>query len=254
MPYTIIVCDDGSLYGSKKRRIMQREKLFNKLQFLAPQYYNGYDMSKCTVTMRYLRPVSKEFVTETLILSNEMHKEYLKYILPIDTCFTKEWGELELNLTFTMLDIDDNGGIVQRVRKTGNHVLTITQLPDWDSIVPDESLSALDQRILKQDAQLRALADLANILDNNQVDNLIYNSVDDTIHLSSNGKPVGDKVSIKDMLNDGIPVIELGFDSGNKPNVDNNNCDCGCEDNVVEFGDYLNTDNNIEDENNVVEF
>ena len=255
MPYTIIVCDDGSLYGSKKRKIMQREKLFNKLQFLVPQYYNGYDMSRCTVTMRYLRPISREFVTETLVLSDEMYEEYLKYVLPVDTCFSREWGELELNLTFTMLDVDDNGNVVQRVRKTDNHILTITRLPDWDSVVPDESLSALDQRILKQDAQIKALSDLANILDNNQVDNLVYNSIEDTIRLSSKGKPIGDKVFVRDMLDDGIPVVELGSNSSNKPNTDHNNgCDCGCEDNVVEFGDYSDTDNNIEDESNVVEF
>ena len=252
MPYTIIVCDDGSLYGSHKRKIMQREKLFNKLWFLVPQYYNGYDMSKCTVTMRYLRPVSKDFVTETLVLSDEKYEEYLKYVLPVDTCFTKEWGDLELNLTFTMLDVDDNGNIVQRVRKTDNHILTITRLPDWDSIVPDESLSALDQRILKQDAQIKALTDLANTLDGNQVDNLIFDDANDIIQLSSRGKPIGNRVYVRDMLDDGVPVVELSSNSDNNPNPDHNDgCDCGCEDNNVEFDDYLNTDDDIEDGNNV---
>ena len=75
MPYTIIVCDDNSLYGSQKRKIMQREKLVNKLQFLVAPYYNGYDMSKCTITMRYLLPISKEFKTETLMLSEEKYEE-----------------------------------------------------------------------------------------------------------------------------------------------------------------------------------
>lgn len=250
MPYTIIVCDDGSLYGSRKRRIMQREKLFNKLWILAPNYYNGYDMSKCTVTMRYLLPISKEFKTETLVLSGEKYEEYLKYVLPVDTCFTKEWGDLELNLTFTMLDVNDNGDIIQRVRKTGNHTLTITKLPNWDSIVPDESLAALDQRILKQDAQIMALTDLANALDNNKVDNLVYNSSEDVLHLSSKGKLIGNKIPIRNFLDDGIPVVELGNNS--KP--DNNGCDCGCEDNVIEFGDYLNSNDNIAYDNNVVEF
>ena len=102
MPYTIIVGADNSLYGSRKRKILQREKLFNKLWFLASPYYNGYDMSRCTVTMRYLLPISKEFITETLVLSDEKYEEYLKYILPIDSNLTKEWGDIELNLTFTL--------------------------------------------------------------------------------------------------------------------------------------------------------
>lgn len=235
MPYTIIVCDDGSLYGSHKRKIMQREKLFNKLRILVPPYYNGYDMSQCTVTMRYLRPISKDFVTETLVLSDERYEEYLKYVLPVDTCFTKEWGDLELNLTFTMLDVDIDGNIVQRVRKTENHILTITRLPDWDSIVPDAALSALDQRILKQDAQIKALEDLANTLDNNQVDNLVYNSTDETLQLSSNGVAVGNKVSVKDMFDDGVPVVDLDINSDNGSDIENDGCDCTYKGNVVEF-------------------
>ena len=233
MPYTIIVCDDGNLYGSRKRKIMQREKLFNKLWFLVPPCYNGYDMSKCTVTMRYLLPISKEFKTETLVLSEERYEEYLKYILPVDTCLTREFGDIELNLTFTMLDVDDSGNIIQRVRKTENHILTITQLPDWDSIVPDSALSALDQRILKQDAQIKALTDLANAFDGSHIDDLVYDPTEETLQLSANGIGVGSKVSVKDMLDDGIPVVNLDFNAGadNEEGSD----DFDCEDNVVEF-------------------
>ena len=260
MPYTIIVCDDNSLYGSQKRKIMQREKLFNKLRILVPPHYNGYDMSQCTLTMRYLMPISKEFKTETLVLSEERYEEYLKYILPIDTNLTKEWGDIELNLTFTMLDVDEAGNVVQRVRKTYNHILTVTKLPDWDSVVPDSALSALDQRIPKQDAQIRALTDLANAFDGNQVDNLIYDNKTDTLHLSANGMVVGDKIPVKDMLGDGIPVVDLDSDSSNDTDSgnntgkdDNNNCNCGCDDNVVEFGDSVTTYPN-DDDDNVVEF
>jgi hypothetical protein len=201
--------------------------------------------------MRYLLPISKEFKTETLVLSGEKYEEYLKYVLPIDTCFTKEWGDIELNLTFTMLDVDDNGNIVQRVRKTENHILTITQLPDWDSVIPDSALSALDQRILKQDAQIKALTNLAETLDNNQVDNLMYNKKEETLQLSAKGVGVGNKVSVKEMLDDGIPVID--FDSKDDSNTENDNgCDCGCEDNIVEFGN--DTTVNQDNDDNVVEF
>lgn len=234
MPYTIIVENDNTLYGSQKRKIMQREKLFNKLWILVPPHYNGYDMSQCTVTMRYMLPISKKFKTETLVLSNERYEEYLKYVLPVDTCFTKEWGDIELNLTFTMLDTDENGNIVQRVRKTENHILYITKLPDWDSIIPDSALSALDQRILKQDAQIKALEQLADSFDGNisMVDDLIYNEEEDTLQLSANGVGVGNKVSVRDMIDDGAPVVEFNSNGGsgsNNESADDN------YDNVVEF-------------------
>lgn len=238
--YTILVCNDNSLYGSHKEKIMQREKLFNKLWILVPPYYNGYDMAKCTVTMRYLLPISREFKTETLVLSDEEYEEYLKYVLPVDTCLTKEWGDIELNLTFTMLDVDEYGNVVQRVRKTDNHILTITQLPNWDSVVPDSALSALDQRILKQDAQIKALTDLANAFDTNKVDDLVYNSIEETLQLSAGGIGVGRKVSVREMLDDGIPIVDLDSGSGNGSDIENNNgCDCGCnghhDTDVVEF-------------------
>lgn len=258
MPYIIIVNDDNSLYGSCKRKIMQREKLFNNLCFLVAPHYNGYEMSKCTVIMRYLLPISKRFVTEKLELSNERYEDYLKYVLPIDTNLTKEYGNVELNLTFTMLDVDDNGNIVQRVRKTTNHVLKITQLPDWDNFVPDEALSALDQRILKQDAQIRALADLAIALDDNMVDNLVYDEKFETLQLSSKGIGVGNKISVRDMLDDGVPVVDLdGSSSGDESDTDTENkngCDCGCEDNVVEFGSSSDVIVESTDNDNVVEF
>ena len=251
--YTIIVGNDNSLYGSHKERIVQREKLFNKIWFLVEPYYNGYDMSQCTVTLRYLLPISKEFKTESLVLSEDRYKEYLKYVLPIDTDLSKEHGDIELNLTFTLLDVDKNGNIVQHVRKTTNCTLTVTPIPDWDSIIPDSCLSALDQRILKQDAQIKALVSLAETLDNNKVDNLVYDSIDETLQLASKGVGIGSKVSVRDMLDNGMPIVDLDSDSEDESKNDNeNNCNCGCEDNVVEF-EYVDTSNTPMDDD-VIEF
>lgn len=233
MAYIIIVGDDNSLYGSQKEKIIQREKLFNKLWFLAAPYYNGYDMSQCTVTMRYLLPVSREFVTETLVLSDERYKDYLKYVLPIDTNLSKEWGDIELNLTFTMVDVDDNGNVVQRVRKTTNHMLHITQLPDWDSIIPDSALSALDQRIIKMDAQIKYLNEMNQIVADSKADNLKYNENTNELQLLSGDKEIGNKVTLKvsdAALEDGVPVVDFNSTSGGDGSAEETD-----DDNVVEF-------------------
>lgn len=233
MAYIILLNNDNTLYGSCKSKIMQKEKLFNKLWFLVPPHYNGYDMSQCTVTMRYLLPISREFKTETLVLSEDKYEEYLKYVLPVNTDLTKEWGAIELNLTFTMVDVDENGNVVQRVRKTDNYLLDVTQIPDWDSLIPDAALSALDQRILKQDAQIKALAELANAFDGNVdiVDNLVYDDINATLQLSAKGVGVGDKVSVKDMMDDGIPVVDLNGNGNLNPDDPKDDED----DNVIEF-------------------
>lgn len=235
MEYIIVVENDNSLYGSQKRRIMQKEKLFNTLWFLVPQYYNGYDMSQCTVTMRYLLPISKIFKTETLKLSNERYKDdYLKYVLPIDTNLSKEFGEIELNLTFTMLDVDGNGKVVQRVRKTDNHLLKITPIPDWDSVIPDEALAELDQRIIKLDSIQKSIEEQNKIIADTKADNIKYNTDTNELQLTSNGNAIGDKVIINAgdvSLDDGIPVVDFGSVSGGNtpPTIETE------DNNVVEF-------------------
>ena len=61
------------------------------------------------------------------------------------------------------------------------------------------------------------------------------------------------------MTKDGIPVIDIGFDSnGDSENTenDNGNCDCGCqhEDDIVEFGYTNNTPVKPLEDSDVVEF
>lgn len=230
MAYTIIVEDDNSLYGSNKEKIIQKEKLFNKIWFLVAPYYKGYDMSQCVATLRYVLPISKEFVTETLVLSDEKYNEYLKYVLPVDTNLSKEWGDIELNLTFTMVDVDDNGDIIHRVRKTTNHILHITQLPDWDKFIPDASLAAIDQRIIMTQAQIKRL----ETMNQEKADNIKYDENENSLQLLSGNKEIGDKVTIKtseESLKDGVPVVDFGnISDGDIPSEDEED-----DDNVVEF-------------------
>ena len=257
MAYIILVNDDNTMYGSHKERIMQRSKLVDDLIFVVPQIYkNKHDMANATVMMEYLLPSSKRYKTERLVLSDERYKDcFLQYKLPLDTTITSEAGSVELQLTFAYVELDENGKGIQRVRKISPTAIEITPISAWADIIPDEVLSPLDQRILKQDAQIRALADLAYLLNDNQVDNLVYDSKEDVLHLSAKGVRVGDKVSVKEIMDDGIPVVDLDSngdsDSNTKPE---DGCDCGCEheDNVVEFGDSDIVEK-LEDDN-VVEF
>lgn len=267
MAYIIFVNDDNTLYGSCKSRIMQRSKCVDTLTFVVNRIYKGIDMADTTVMLEYLLPVSKTYKTEYLKLSEERYKEekykdcFLQYKLPFDTNITSEAGAVELQLTFVSTGLDAKGNGTQRVRKTSTTTIDIIPISAWSDIIPDESLLALDQRILAQDAQIRALADLANVLDGAQVDNLVYNPAEDTLQLSAKGVKIGNKVSVKEMLDDGIPVVDLDnrdTDADSNPNGGgscNCNCNCDCEDNVVEFDDVTSNDTSINPiDDNVVEF
>lgn len=233
--YVILVNDDNSLYGSKKQRIMQRSRDIDTLTFVVNRLYNGIDMTSATVMLEYLLPVSKRYKTEILSLSDERYEDcFLQYKLPIDTEITAEAGVVELQLTFAYADLDENGNSIQRVRKTSTTTINIIPISAWSDIIPDEALSAIDERLIKLDAQMRGMAELANILNNNQVDDLVYDDDAETLQLTAKGVAVGNKVSVRDMLDEGTPVVDLDGNGGSdNPDTDpdhNNGCDCGCED------------------------
>ena len=264
MAYIILVNEDNSLYGSKKERIMQRSKLVEKLVFIVDPIYKGIDMTDATVMLEYVLPVSREYKTVILSLSDERYNDcFLQYKLPFDTDLTSQAGTLELQLTFAYVEMTASGAGIQRVRKTSSTTIEIVPITAWSDIVPDSALSALDQRIIKQDAQIRALADLADSLCSNNVDSLMYDDKEETLQLSANGVGVGNKVFVKNMLDDGIPVVDLDSDGDNEDGEfgddnndgNNNGCCSDCENDVVEFGYNQDgvTSENIND-NDVVEF
>lgn len=230
--YVILVNPDNTLYGSVKQRVMQRSKLVDTLKFVVDPIYNGIDMTNASVLLEYILPISRKYETVYLELCDERYNGcFLQYKLPFDSNLTSEHGAVELQLTFAYAEMDNDGKIVQRVRKTSATTIEVAPISNWSDIIPDSALGGLDQRLIVMNAQIQALDDYMDVLDRNQVDNLVYNDDDETLQLSANGVGVGDKVSVKDMLDEGSPVVDLNSKSEDKPNDDDESTDS----NVVEF-------------------
>ena len=213
---------------------MQKSKLVDDLIFIvAPIYRDTYDMSKATVVLEYLRPVSRKYETEILVLSDKRYKGYLQYILPFDTNLTAEAGSLELQLTFIYTELDENGKGIQRVRKTSPTTIEIAPIAAWADIIPDSALSALDQRLIKMDAQIRAIDQMNQIVADGKADNIKYNKDTNELWLLSGDKEIGDKVIIKTgkaELEDGVPVVDFSTGSSADGSADETG-----DDNIVEF-------------------
>jgi hypothetical protein len=230
--YTILICDDNSLMTTKRERIMQRSKLVDNLQFLVPQFYNEYDMSEYTVQLEYVLPCSKKYCTEILKLSNEMYQDHLRYLLPFNTNLTSEAGEIEIQLTFVKTELDVYGKDIQHVRKTSTTKINIVPIAAWSDIIPDSALSAIDERLIKLDAQIRAMDEMNQIVADTKADNIKYNTDTNELQLTSNGKEIGNKITLKTggaSLDDGVPVVDFNSISGGNTPIDND------EYNVVEF-------------------
>lgn len=192
--YTILVNKNNELITTTKERIMQKSKLVDFLHFLVDPNYKGKDISTFTVLLEYSTPVTHEYHSEFLTLSGELYQNMLEYKLPFDTNLTKEAGDIELQLTFSKVELNYLGKPIQMVRKTSTAFITVTPIAAWSDFVPDGLLTPLDQRILAQQAQIQQLEEIANTLDMTKADDLSY--VKDKLQLTANGKKIGTPVTI----------------------------------------------------------
>lgn len=208
--YTFLIGDDNTITTTCRENIMRYSKLVDKMQFLVPQFYKEYDMSKFTVVLEYILPISRRYCTEILELSEDMYADHLVYRLPFDTNLTNECGDIELQLTFACAELDADGNSIQLVRKTSTNKITILPIATWSDIIPDSALSALDQRIIKLDADAKALEAYVEALESAKADNLAYDKETGVLQLMSGKNEVGDHVIIK-------------------------SCECGNEVNVVDL-------------------
>jgi hypothetical protein len=185
--------------------------------------------------MEYILPISREYKTEMLTKSDALYKNMLEYKLPFDTALTKEHGKIEVQLTFTNVELNPNGMTYQYVRKTSPATITVVPISAWSDVVADSALSALDQRLIQMDAMVGALSDMSQALYETKADNIIYNADDKYIQLTANGTPIGNRISIvTETSASGVVNIEINangelvvhYADGTIDNLGTTQCDC----------------------------
>lgn len=210
--YTILLNESNELITSVKERIMQRSKLVDSLHFLVDPIYKEMSMSDFLVTMEYILPISREYKTEILVQSPELYKGKLEYKLPFDTCLTKEHGKIEVQLTFTKVELTPDGDNIQYVRKTSPTTITIVPISAWSDVIADDALTALDQRIIQTQAMIEAVDEMNWNLDETKADNIIYDESGKYLQLTACGKPIGNKIKINATVTSGISEIRIDED------------------------------------------
>lgn len=210
--YTILLNESNELITSVKERIMQRSKLVDSMHFLVDPIYKEMSMSDFLVTMEYILPISREYKTEILVQSPELYKGKLEYKLPFDTCLTKEHGKIEVQLTFTKVELTPDGDNIQYVRKTSPTTITIVPIAAWSDVIADDALTALDQRIIQTQAMIEAVDEMNWNLDESKADNIIYDESGKYLQLTACGKPIGNKIKINATVTSGISEIRIDED------------------------------------------
>lgn len=233
MAYIFLLENDNEIIASHREVLMQRSKLVDEIWFLVnPKYKVDNDMSVFSVVLEYVLPVSKCYHSLELIKDKDGYKEYLKYVVPLDSNLSAEAGDVELQLSFVYVGLDADGNDIQKVRKTLPAKLHITPIAAWGDIIPDSALSAIDQRIIKTQAQIKELGYYAEVFADSKADNIKYNEDTNELQLLSGNKEIGNKVTLKTAdasLEDGVPVVDFyNTSGGDTPDEDEDN-------NVVEF-------------------
>ena len=238
--YTIIMNDSKGLERKEIVTLYQREKLVDKFRFLLPLKYEELDLSKFTVILKYTDQGNMPH-SEILRLSDELYKDVrLVYYLPVDTDLTRFAGDIKIHLTLTYFNSETQ---TSHVLHTGETTITISPVRNLYAFASDDSLEAIDQKMLELDAKIKATEIIAGIYDTTKADDLSYE--DNELQLLSNGKKIGNAVTINagsgGYSEDGVPVVEFGDfsdDSGDSGGSSDNTEDNPETDNnkdVVEF-------------------
>lgn len=198
--YTILLGDDNQLTVSVEERIMQQSKLVDNLHFLVEPVYKEQDMSGFTCLMEYLPPVSKRYKSDILLLSDKPYKGMLEYKLPFDTNLTAEAGDVAVQLTFYKVEMEADGTGIKRVRHTQATNIRVLPISAWSDIIPDEALTALDQRMIAMQALTNQLVEANQNLASGKADGLLYN--EGRLQLKAGDKAIGNTVQIVDSGSD----------------------------------------------------
>ena len=212
--YTLKIDDDNNIITTKREVIMQRSSNANTIQLLVPRHYNDIDLNQCTALMEYWLPASKVYRTSFLQVNNDNYKEmdYLEYLIPCTTQFTAEAGDIHFHVTFSNVELtDDPSSGRQTVRKTNLGTIRITPISAWSDIIPDEALTALDQRVIALQTAAKQLEALADATYNGMPTDLALDDVNKLLHLVSLNGKVGNGVDIN-LLTQAVAVMMTGED------------------------------------------
>lgn len=206
--YTILFkSEDKSLQATVRTKIYQRESLVDKFRFLIPQTYNDVDLSDFAVVLKYLDQ-GNEAQAEILTREDELYKDYHSYILPVATNLTRFAGDITLHLTMSKVDMDE---MKEYSLESGETTITISPLSDYYHFTSNQTFDVITQKVNELNVKLAAMDKMAAAYDASKADNIKLDTESSELYLTSNGKTIGDKISLNDLGDEIADTTEDGL-------------------------------------------
>lgn len=102
--YSIVMDKNKCLIKSCGITLYQGESLIDKLQFLIPKEYNGFDLGTFTAKVRYTLPGNVSGSEDLNINKESYNDTHYSFTLPIDSKISTIAGDVTLHLTFLKVD------------------------------------------------------------------------------------------------------------------------------------------------------
>ncbi|MBR2246571.1 MAG: hypothetical protein IJ880_06050 [Bacilli bacterium] len=222
--YVLLFKGDKSLLATRKIRIFQRENIADRLKILIPFVYEELDLEPFIVTLQYLDQGGTVYSENLVRLSDgqggyedyedaDGNKTHMIYTLDITSKLTYQSGDITVKITMDYVDQeaqtssnnDDEEAPdptpVHHVINSDSAILTVLPIADYYSVVPDASLSLINNKIADLDAKQKALEETANTYMASKADNLVMHidQYGQSLYLTSNGHKVGDEIDLNDL-------------------------------------------------------
>lgn len=200
--FTILLqADNTTQYTNTTGVKIIKKSTSNTVQILSPAKDDeGNDLTDAVLQFEYIYPVSKEYGIKYLTANSTEYKTgyELQYLLPMGAEMTKEAGDIKFTITFMKLvEGDDGVSVNEYVNKHLEGTITIEEGTVWQTYIPDDLLDAVDQKILKLQAQQNALIALAAQLAEKQPADITLDTENEKITLiNSDDETIGNGVDV----------------------------------------------------------
>lgn len=180
-----------SLVITQATKILQGESAVDKIVFYIPEKYEDIELADYVITFNYIS-LTNTAMMEFLTKEDSDKEGYLKYTFDVESKITKLAGTITGYLSMLHSNPKTDK---KHVIKSSPVSFDINALEDYYRFVSDESLSALDNKMLQIDNALQELIALEEIAAENKVDDLMIDE-NNVLHVSAEGNPLGTGVEV----------------------------------------------------------